>query len=243
MVIGAGVAGLYQLHLLRAQGLRVRAYDAAEDVGRLVVVARLPGLAPRLRGARVPVPVLRGALPRLGLERALPRRLRGAAMAALRRRPARPASRHPPRHPDRRPAPRRGARPLDRAHRPRRDPRRPVRRRLHGAAAGADDRPDRRRLRGAGPRHRALAGGPVRPRRAAGRRPRERRGGGPARADDRRPGVAADGVRDRSRRPPAPREPGVRLAGAGRLPAPVRRAPRHGRPHPDRRRRARTDAR
>ncbi|MDD7916350.1 flavin-containing monooxygenase [Actinomycetospora callitridis] len=33
VVIGAGVAGLYQLHLLRAQGLRVRAYDAAEDVG------------------------------------------------------------------------------------------------------------------------------------------------------------------------------------------------------------------
>jgi len=33
VVIGAGVAGLYQLHLLRAQGLRVRAYDAADDVG------------------------------------------------------------------------------------------------------------------------------------------------------------------------------------------------------------------
>ncbi len=33
VVIGAGVAGLYQLHQLREQGLRVRAYDAADDVG------------------------------------------------------------------------------------------------------------------------------------------------------------------------------------------------------------------
>jgi len=33
VVVGAGVAGLYALHLLREQGLRVRAYDAAEDVG------------------------------------------------------------------------------------------------------------------------------------------------------------------------------------------------------------------
>lgn len=33
LVIGAGVGGLAALHLLREQGLRVRAYDAAEDVG------------------------------------------------------------------------------------------------------------------------------------------------------------------------------------------------------------------
>ncbi|GAA4920525.1 acetone monooxygenase [Actinomycetospora succinea] len=33
VVIGAGVAGLATLHLLREQGLRVRAYDAADDVG------------------------------------------------------------------------------------------------------------------------------------------------------------------------------------------------------------------
>ncbi|MEJ2885133.1 flavin-containing monooxygenase [Actinomycetospora aeridis] len=33
VVIGAGVAGLATLHLLRAHGLRVRAYDAADDVG------------------------------------------------------------------------------------------------------------------------------------------------------------------------------------------------------------------
>ncbi len=32
-VIGAGVAGLYQLHLLRQQGINVRAFDAASGVG------------------------------------------------------------------------------------------------------------------------------------------------------------------------------------------------------------------
>ncbi|GAA5156512.1 NAD(P)/FAD-dependent oxidoreductase [Pseudonocardia eucalypti] len=33
VVLGAGVAGLYQLHQLREQGLRVRVYDAAGEVG------------------------------------------------------------------------------------------------------------------------------------------------------------------------------------------------------------------
>ncbi|MEX2480382.1 MAG: NAD(P)/FAD-dependent oxidoreductase [Gammaproteobacteria bacterium] len=33
VVVGAGVAGLYQLHQLRKLGLEVRAYDAASDVG------------------------------------------------------------------------------------------------------------------------------------------------------------------------------------------------------------------
>jgi cyclohexanone monooxygenase/acetone monooxygenase len=33
VVLGAGLAGLYELHQLREQGLRVRAYDAADDVG------------------------------------------------------------------------------------------------------------------------------------------------------------------------------------------------------------------
>ena len=32
-VVGVGVAGLYQLYLLRNQGLTVKAFDAASDVG------------------------------------------------------------------------------------------------------------------------------------------------------------------------------------------------------------------
>ncbi|MGY1822485.1 flavin-containing monooxygenase [Geodermatophilus sp. SYSU D00079] len=43
VVIGAGVAGLYQLHQLRELGLRVRAYDAAADVGGTWFWNRYPG--------------------------------------------------------------------------------------------------------------------------------------------------------------------------------------------------------
>src|SRR5208283_4975798 len=42
-VIGAGVAGLYQLHLLRQQGLTVKAFDAASDVGGTWYWNRYPG--------------------------------------------------------------------------------------------------------------------------------------------------------------------------------------------------------
>ncbi|MFR9806260.1 flavin-containing monooxygenase [Pseudonocardia sp. RS010] len=43
VVLGAGVAGLYQLHQLRAQGLRVRAYEAGGDVGGTWYWNRYPG--------------------------------------------------------------------------------------------------------------------------------------------------------------------------------------------------------
>jgi cation diffusion facilitator CzcD-associated flavoprotein CzcO len=42
-VIGAGVAGLYQLYRLREQGLRVRAFDTASDVGGTWYWNRYPG--------------------------------------------------------------------------------------------------------------------------------------------------------------------------------------------------------
>ncbi len=43
LIIGAGVAGLYQLHQLRAQGLAVRAYDNASGVGGTWFWNRYPG--------------------------------------------------------------------------------------------------------------------------------------------------------------------------------------------------------
>ncbi|WP_119168243.1 flavin-containing monooxygenase [Algihabitans albus] len=43
MIIGAGVAGLYQLHMLRSQGLKVRAYDSASNVGGTWYWNRYPG--------------------------------------------------------------------------------------------------------------------------------------------------------------------------------------------------------
>ena len=43
VVIGAGVAGLYQLYMLRAQGLETRAYEAGSDVGGTWYWNRYPG--------------------------------------------------------------------------------------------------------------------------------------------------------------------------------------------------------
>lgn len=43
LIIGAGVAGLYQLHQLRGQGLDVRAYDTASNVGGTWYWNRYPG--------------------------------------------------------------------------------------------------------------------------------------------------------------------------------------------------------
>ncbi|YAL82267.1 flavin-containing monooxygenase [Dermacoccaceae bacterium W4C1] len=43
LIVGAGVAGLYQLHQLRQLGLNVRAYDAASDVGGTWFWNRYPG--------------------------------------------------------------------------------------------------------------------------------------------------------------------------------------------------------
>ncbi|WP_295701203.1 NAD(P)/FAD-dependent oxidoreductase [Lapillicoccus sp.] len=43
VIIGAGVAGLYQLHQLRQQGLDARIYDAASDVGGTWFWNRYPG--------------------------------------------------------------------------------------------------------------------------------------------------------------------------------------------------------
>ena len=43
VVLGAGVAGLYQLYQLRGQGLRVRAYESGSDVGGTWYWNRYPG--------------------------------------------------------------------------------------------------------------------------------------------------------------------------------------------------------
>ena len=43
VIIGAGVAGLYQLHQLRQQGFKVRVYDTASDVGGTWYWNRYPG--------------------------------------------------------------------------------------------------------------------------------------------------------------------------------------------------------
>lgn len=44
IIIGAGLAGMQQLHLLRQQGLKVRVFEASDDVGGTWNISRYPGL-------------------------------------------------------------------------------------------------------------------------------------------------------------------------------------------------------
>ena len=43
IIIGAGVAGLYQLHCMREMGLKVRSYEAGSGVGGTWYWNRYPG--------------------------------------------------------------------------------------------------------------------------------------------------------------------------------------------------------
>ena len=56
-IIGTGVAGLYQLHLLRKQGLNVKAFDTASGVGRNVVLEPLSRSQIRFRKLYLSIPV------------------------------------------------------------------------------------------------------------------------------------------------------------------------------------------
>ena len=56
VVIGAGIAGLYQLHRLRQMGLKVKAFEAGTNVGGTWYWNRYPGA--RVRFAVVCLPVL-----------------------------------------------------------------------------------------------------------------------------------------------------------------------------------------
>lgn len=51
VVVGAGVAGLYALHLLRRRGLRVTCVDAAPELGGVWHHQRFPGARIDTEGA------------------------------------------------------------------------------------------------------------------------------------------------------------------------------------------------
>ena len=104
VVLGAGVAGLYQLHQLRAAGPAGARLRRGRRRGRHVVLEPLPGRPLRQRGLHLPVPVRRGPLQGLELEREVPRPARDRALDALRDRPASTCaatSSSPPRSPAR----------------------------------------------------------------------------------------------------------------------------------------------
>ena len=146
VILGAGVAGLYQLHQLREQGLRVRAIDEAGDVGGTWWWNRYPG-ARFDSEAYIYQYYSTSSSTRTGAgARSSPASPR-SSVAALRHRPARPAQGHPVLH---RASP---ARTSTRTAAAGRSPptrgdvdRRPVLRHLRGHAVGADGAP----LRGPG---------------------------------------------------------------------------------------------
>ena len=94
VVIGAGVAGLYQLYKLRELGLRVRAFETGSAVGG-PVLEPLSGRALRLGKLDVWLFVLEGAARRMGVGRALFGRVPHRALSQPCRRQVRPAARHP----------------------------------------------------------------------------------------------------------------------------------------------------
>ena len=101
IVIGAGVAGLYQLYKLRELGLQVRALEAGFGGWRHLVLEPLPGRALRFRKPHLRLLVFAGASRRMALERAVCPSARDRALSQLCRRQIRPAARHPvqqPRH-------------------------------------------------------------------------------------------------------------------------------------------------
>ena len=75
IVIGAGVAGLYQLYKLRELGLRVRVFEAGSGVGGTWYWNRYPGARFRLGELDLRLLVLEGTARGVGLGRTL----RGAA--------------------------------------------------------------------------------------------------------------------------------------------------------------------
>ena len=111
-VIGAGVAGLYQLHLLRSQGLDVKAFDAASDVGGTWYWNRYPGARFDSEGYIYQYFFSEDFYKGWSWSE-FPRPAGNRALDALCRRPPRPAQGHPVRHDDQKRAFRRNDGTLD----------------------------------------------------------------------------------------------------------------------------------
>ena len=215
VVIGAGVAGLYQLYQLREQGLKVRAYDAASDVGGTWYWNRYPGARFDSEAYIYQYLFSEELYKGWSWSERFPGQPEIEQLAALCRRPARPAPRHPVQttitsaHFDE-----------DRGrwtdkHRPRRHDRHAVLRHLRRDALGADGEPlpGPGQLQGPIFHTSPLAEGGRGPRRQAGRRGRHRRHRHPGHPDHRRQGRAPDRVRPHAAIRAADEEPEYDEAG------------------------------
>ena len=113
VVVGAGFAGLYMLHRLRGLGLSARVFEAGQRRRRHLVLEPLSGRALRRREPGVLLLVLRRARSRSGTGPSATPPAGDPALPRTRRRPVRPAARHPVRHARHGGALRRGGQPLD----------------------------------------------------------------------------------------------------------------------------------
>ena len=74
LVVGAGITGIYQLYRAREAGFSAQLLEAGGGVGRHLVLEPLPGRPVRLRELHVRLPLLEGAVRRVGVAGALRRR-------------------------------------------------------------------------------------------------------------------------------------------------------------------------
>ena len=105
VVVGAGFAGIYSLHHLRELGFTRPRDRGRRRRRRHLVLEPVPGCALRRAEPRVLVRLLEGAPAGVGVDRDLPGAGGDRGVLQPRRRPVRPAARHPVRHARRPPRP------------------------------------------------------------------------------------------------------------------------------------------
>ena len=161
IVIGAGVAGLYQLHRLREMGLKVRAFDTASGVGGTWYWNRYPGARFDSQAEVYQYWFSEELYKSWKPSERFPGTGRDRAVDEPRRRQARPEEGHPVQHRHRHRPLRREDPALGGHHQPRRSHRHAIRGGLLRHAVGAAGRPlpGAVQLQGADLPHRALAQG------------------------------------------------------------------------------------
>ena len=99
LVVGAGITGIYQLYRAREAGFSALLVEAGERRRRHLVLEPLPRRPLRLGELHLRLPLLPGAVRRVGVAGALRRAARDRALPQPRGRPLRPAPPHPLRRP------------------------------------------------------------------------------------------------------------------------------------------------
>ena len=94
LVVGAGITGIYQLYRAREAGFSVQLLEAGGGVGRHLVLEPLPRGPVRLGELHLRLPVLEGAVRRVGVAGALRGATGDRALPQPRRRPVRPPAPH-----------------------------------------------------------------------------------------------------------------------------------------------------